>query len=111
MDETPIETEMEKFHTSPWTNHPFVSVWTVGNNVFTKKTRCSIVWIQCINWCLFAAVFYASVWTNGSMGDLFLFGLYANLISGGIAFFHGILLRLYYINKKIFTETNKEEDD
>jgi len=53
------------------------------------------------NICLFTSLFYA-VTPNpvGNMANVFLFGLYGNLISTGVTYCHGFCLRRYYMGQK-----------
>jgi len=52
------------------------------------------------------------MWDPNNLGNVFLFGLYANLIAGAIAYFHGIFLRMYYLAKfKLAKEQKDDADD
>jgi len=103
--------EDAEYQTNPWTHHPIYSIMTVGNNIFTRKSRSALLWINIINICMFSAIFYNHIGYGGESANIFLFGVYACVVSWGATYIHGYFLRKYYLNKYFFVKTGDEHYD
>jgi len=92
------------YHTEAWTHHPLYSIFQVGNNIFTAKSRASLVWINLISMCLITSILYGNTCTKDCTDvednlDVIYFAFLGIAGSIIVTYLHGALLRLYYINK------------
>lgn len=113
MDEKPMNNI--DYVENTWTHHPIYSIATVGNDIFTRKSRCASVLVQIINQFVWNGVFYAASYQPGSVptaGQLIINPAIAMAIGWGVLYFIGLFLRTYYLKKSQFMESeasNREE--
>ena len=60
---------------------------------------------------MFTAVLYSHVGLNGNNANILLFGLYGCLAGIVATYIHGFFLRLHYIDKAKFIDTDDEKNE
>lgn len=108
LSEKPIkDTEYQE---TVWTNHPFYSLYHIGNDLFTRKTRMSLVLGTITIHALFSSVWYRRTSeenrTRGS--NIIVYAVYSMLVDWAFIFIIGSMLRGYYIAKHQYYKTKEE---
>jgi len=112
LDSKPIDLTVP-FHESAWTHHPLYSVSYTGNEIYTRKTRASLIFFTILNLFVWNSYFFRHAYSKGNVqGWMCLaFALQTIPIGWGISYIIGYWLRRYYICKSIFMKTNDDKDD
>jgi len=108
LSEKPIkDTEYQE---TAWTNHPLYSLYHVGNDLFTRKTRMSLLLGTITIHALFSSVWYRRTSekhrTDGS--NIIVYAIYSMLVDWAFIFILGSMLRGYYIAKHQYYKTKEE---
>lgn len=94
-----------------WTHHPIVSIYKVGNDIFTKNTRAALFMLTLITISCIDSFLFASAGADASFGDAFLYPFVSLpacwLLSYGVGYF----LRKYYSHKYDYEKSRQDEDD
>lgn len=100
-----------EYQENTWTHHPFVSIYTVGSELFSRKQRMSLLLVTITVHALFSSVWYriADNKTRGS--NLIVFAIYSMLINWAVTTIIGLILRGYTIAKNQFYKTREEAWD
>lgn len=112
LDEKPIENV--DYVENAWTHHPLYSVAIVGNNTFTRKSRCASILVQIINQFAWNGVFFAAAFQNSPSPnaiDLIINPAIAMAIGWGVLYFIGFFLRMYYLKKAEYEASYENNRD
>jgi len=108
MSEKPIKDS--EYQESTWTNHPFYSLYHVGNEIFTNKTRMGLLLGTITIHALFSSVWYRRTHeenrTRGS--NIIVYAVYSMLVNWAFVFLVGSMLRSYYLAKHQYYKTKDE---
>jgi hypothetical protein len=106
MGDKPIKDS--EYQENTWTHHPFVSLYTVGNEIFTRKQRMSLLLTTITVHALFSSAWYrnASDKTKGS--NIIVFAIYSMLVNWVVTFILGNMLRGYATAKNQLYKTREE---
>lgn len=88
------------------------SIAVVGNDFFTRKSRCASVLVQIINQFVWNSVFYLSAFQatgTPTTADLFINPAISMAIGWGVLYFIGIFLRLFYLKKAEYNASNEAD--
>jgi len=91
------------------TVHPLISLWVVGNELFTRKLRASLVLAIITLHALFDSVFYRISDHPEQPNNIIVYAAYSMVISQVFISFYAIILRKYYIAKRQFLQTKDEK--
>jgi carbonic anhydrase len=97
-----------------WTHHPIYSIYKVGNDIFTRKSRASLLLVSIINMCMWNSVWYRIAYNNGTASNpvnIITFALASIPIGWFFYYWFGFMLRKYYLEKLKFIESNNESHD
>jgi len=108
LGEKPIkDTEYQE---NTWTNHPLYSIYHIGNDLFTRKTRMSLLLGTITIHALFSSVWYrrTSEENRGRGSNIIVYAVYSMLVDWAFIFIIGSMLRGYYIAKHQYYKTRDE---
>ena len=93
------------------------SLAKVSNDIFTRRTRFTVVWMNLTNNAIITAIFAANNKklrdsTDGIVGvDIFLYGLVGSVCGGFFTYIWGFMLRKFYNHKyRLLKEKSKGEE-
>jgi hypothetical protein len=105
-----------EYKETPLTIHPIYSLVKVSNEIFTRRTRFTVVWMNFTNNAIITSIFAANNKkikgvNDGIVGsDIFTYALVGSVCGGLFTYIWGFLLRRFYISKHRFlTEKSKGE--
>jgi carbonic anhydrase len=85
----------EKDRSSVWTMHPYISIYRVGSEHYTKRSRWSIFWAQMLTMWTFLALFYGEIEAVDHWAiRLFVWTIIAIVISWIPSYYFGSVLRI-----------------
>mmetsp|Transcript_16273 Transcript_16273/g.13915 ORF Transcript_16273/g.13915 Transcript_16273/m.13915 type:complete len:341 (+) Transcript_16273:673-1695(+) len=87
-----------------WTHHAFYSIYKYGNDIFTKRSRLSLVLVTFIHHCMWNSIFYNQADDRTEGSNIIAFAIYSMLITWVVIYLYGCVLRSYYKSKKIYEE-------
>jgi len=77
-EEIPYEKDYALDH---WSHHPLYSIFKIRNNLFTGKSRMTLLWMNIITIGFTASILWNNVFTEGGFGNI-LAGAGISLVSG-----------------------------
>jgi len=99
------------YHENVWTHHPLISVYTVGNEIFSRKQRLSLLLATITVHALFTSTWYRRSEHKTRDSNLIVFAVYSMLINWVITAMIGAMLRGYTKAKNQYYKTREDAWD
>jgi len=96
------------YQENTWTHHPFVSIYTVGNDLFSRKQRMSLLLVTITTHALFSSVWYRDSNDRTRKSNIIVYAIYSMLVNWAVTFIVGTMLRGYAVAKNQFLKTKEE---
>jgi len=107
-----------EYKESVLTIHPLYSLGKVSNEIFTRRTRFTVLWMNATNNAIITSIMAANNKVikgnnEGIVGaDLFTYALVGSACGGAFTYIWGFFLRKYYVAKwRLWKEKTKEGGD
>lgn len=106
LSEKPIKDS--EYQENVWTNHPLYSLYHVGNDLFTRKTRMALLLGTLTIHALFSSVWYRRTDDPLRKSNIIVYAVYSMLIDWAFIYIIGSMLRAYYVAKHQYYKTREE---
>lgn len=101
------------YQETAWTHHPIISIKRVGNDIFTRKSRCTLVYLTIINFFVWNSFWFRLAYQDNKVEGWMTVAYALQTIPIGwvVTYFVGFWLRRYYLKKAELVRSTEENPD